>query len=473
MTVTVPVPVREGDVIAGKYLIRRVLGAGAMGVVVAAEHMQLNRLVALKFLHSEACESESAVSRFLREGQILARVTSPHVAQVIDVGTLERGEPYIVMEYLQGLDMGAVIRERGRLPISEAVSYVLQACEGVAEAHACGIVHRDLKPSNLFLAESANGPPLVKVLDFGISKAVAASGSAPATYDNTSTGALVGSPQYMSPEQMRNAKHVDQRTDIWSLGVILHEVLACSVPFRGETLAGILAAIAADPPIPIRTLRPDVPVPLEAIILKCLRKNRNARYATVAELSRDLKPFAAGDARQSLLRIEQLFSRLATQGAIDSSRDFDSTSESIPTWEEQRPKTPNRAAARKKGIVIAASVLLASVAGWRLVAMQASARVAATTVASTPVAASTLTEPTMLAGQTLRTPPLPLSAASFDAVLPSASASRAQQPATSTARAAASSMTKSLSPRIARPNKSGPPKSVGPALEDEGTADRK
>src|SRR6266542_4042743 len=164
-------PVSEGDLLAGKYRVERVLGGGGMGVVVAAHHLQLARRVALKFLLPEACSQPGSVERFLREARSAAQIGSEHVARVSDVGTLETGAPYMVMEYLKGDDLSQVLKTRGRLPLQEALDYVLQACEAVAEAHAIGIVHRDLKPANLFLTQRADGSPLVKVLDFGISKA--------------------------------------------------------------------------------------------------------------------------------------------------------------------------------------------------------------------------------------------------------------------------------------------------------------
>jgi serine/threonine-protein kinase len=308
----------EGEIIAGKYRVERVLGAGGMGVVFAAWHLQLNQRVALKFLRAETYRDPDAVARFLREAQALARITSPHVARVMDVGTLEHGEPYLVMEHLSGSDLRAVLRDRGRLSIPEAVSYLLQVGEAIAEAHATGIVHRDLKPSNLFLTHGADGQAVVKVLDFGISKALPLDGVQSKSRE-TNTGALVGSPEYMSPEQIRNAKRVDGRSDIWALGVILHELLSGEAPFRGESVAGTLAAIAADAPVPIRRLRPEVPPGLESAILRCLEKSLERRFASVAQLARALLDFAPEEARASVARIARISEGSAREAARASS----------------------------------------------------------------------------------------------------------------------------------------------------------
>jgi eukaryotic-like serine/threonine-protein kinase len=206
--------VREGDILAGKYRVERVLGIGGMGVVVAAHHLQLDEKVALKFLLPEALGNSEAVARFAREARAAVKIKSEHVARVIDVGTLPNGAPYMVMEYLDGGDLAAWLQERGPLPIEQAVEFVLQACVAVADAHALGIIHRDLKPANLFCVRRSDGQLSIKVLDFGISKMTPFGGSGPSAMTHTS--ALMGSPLYMSPEQMRSAKDTNPRTDIWA-----------------------------------------------------------------------------------------------------------------------------------------------------------------------------------------------------------------------------------------------------------------
>ena len=298
----VAVGVREGDILAGKYRIDKILGAGGMGVVVAARHMQLDEKVAIKFLLPEALGSSEAMARFAREARAAVKIKSEHVARVIDVGTLETGAPYIVMEYLEGGDLAAWVHQRGALAVEQAVEFILQACEAIADAHGLGIVHRDLKPSNLFCVRRSDGVLSVKVLDFGISKVTGLGASGP-DMGMTKTKAVMGSPLYMSPEQMHSAKEVDARTDIWALGVILYELLTGSVPFSGDTLPEICFRIATEPPPPLRSRRPDAPDGIEAVILKCLEKDRTRRYSNVAELAVALAPFGPKRARGSVERI--------------------------------------------------------------------------------------------------------------------------------------------------------------------------
>ena len=275
---------RPGDVLAGKYRVDRVLGTGAMGMVVAATHLELHREVALKFMLPEMMASAGASDRFLREARAAAMLQSEHVCRVSDVGRLDSGAPYIVMEYLEGDDLNAVLRARGSLPVGEVVRYVLQTCEAMGEAHAAGIIHRDLKPENLFLADRARGGPVVKVLDFGISKASFAE-------SQTQTSVVMGSPGYMSPEQWRSAKHVDARTDIYALGVILFQLLGGALPYSGQTMGELCTAVLHDPPRSLATLRPGLPAGLEAAIMRCLEKNTDRRFQTVGELAAALAPF--------------------------------------------------------------------------------------------------------------------------------------------------------------------------------------
>jgi serine/threonine protein kinase len=284
---------RIGDVIDSKYKTESVLGSGGMGIVVAARHLQLGQRVAIKFLRTDVGQDTAAVARFLREARAVVALSSEHVARVLDVGTLDSGAPYIVMEYLAGRDIAQALRESGRFTVAEAVAFVLQACEAIAEAHALGIVHRDLKPSNLFVARRLDGSPLVKVLDFGISRAPElgsiASRGVPSL---TASGLMIGSPLYMSPEQIRNAKGVDGRTDVWSLGVILYELLTGAPPFSGETLGEVLAQIVAKDAPPVRRTSPDVPEALAQLISKCLDRDPALRVQSIAELATGLLPFA-------------------------------------------------------------------------------------------------------------------------------------------------------------------------------------
>ncbi len=300
---------KPGDVLAGKYRIGRILGEGGMGVVVEATHLQLRQSVAIKFMHPRATLNKDNVTRFEREARAAVRLKSAHVAKVLDTGTLENGAPYMVMEYLEGRSLSSLVRESGGgLPLEEAVDYFLQACEGVAEAHALGVVHRDLKPSNLFLTTGADGSPTVKVLDFGVSKLgglAASTGDDTAEGDVTKTQAVVGSPLYMSPEQMKSSRDVDHRSDIWSLGVCLFEMVTGTMPFVADSVHQQYTLLMVDAPPKPSDRRPDVPPELDAIVLRCLARERDARFADVGELARALTPFANEHALVAIDRISR------------------------------------------------------------------------------------------------------------------------------------------------------------------------
>ena len=282
--------VQPGDVLDGKFRVDRILGEGGMGIVVAATHVALGQRVALKFMLPRALASADNVARFEREARAVVRLRSEHVARVSDVGRLGTGAPYIVMEFLEGQDLDQVLESHGALPIETAVDYVLQACEAIVEAHSLGIIHRDLKPTNLFLTTKMNGKALIKVLDFGISKSSAAD-----DLSLTSTTQIMGSPNYMSPEQLRSARNVDARTDIWALGAILYELITRQVPFVADSVTQLTAMVVTEPPRPITDLRPDIPPDLAKAIMKCLEKSRDGRFQTVIELAAAIAPFASAD----------------------------------------------------------------------------------------------------------------------------------------------------------------------------------
>ena len=270
---------KPGDLVAGKYRIERVLGRGGMGTVFAARHGELGQTVAIKVLHSAA---PTASSRFQREAKICAQLSSEHTARVFDLGTVE-GAPFLAMEYLAGEDLSQVIA-RGRVEPRLVVSYALQICEALAEAHAAGVVHRDLKPSNVFLVRRPDGSACIKVLDFGISKRISAE-DVEATDDLTNARVVLGSPAYMSPEQLRQSKDVDARSDIWSLGVVLYELLTAARPFKAGSLAGLSAAIAADVPRSPAALEPSVPRSLDRVVMRCLKKDPAARFASATDVA--------------------------------------------------------------------------------------------------------------------------------------------------------------------------------------------
>jgi serine/threonine-protein kinase len=268
-----------GATVAGKYWIERILGRGGMGTVLLARHERLDRLVALKLLRADASEGSTAGQRLLREGRALARLRNEHIARVLDVEVPENGPMFLVLEYLEGHDLGTVIERAGPLTTDVAVMLFLQVCEALSEAHAHGIVHRDIKPANLLLTTLPDGSCGVKVIDFGISKHL--------QQDTTLTESrsVVGSPRYMAPEQLRSSPTIDARCDIWALGVVLYEMLVGRPPYTGDSVLQLCASILESEPKSLQQLRPDVPDVIGTAIRKCLALDPDDRFASVDELA--------------------------------------------------------------------------------------------------------------------------------------------------------------------------------------------
>jgi serine/threonine-protein kinase len=285
-----------GEIFLEKYRVDSILGHGGMGVVALCTHLALNERVAIKMLRRDVLDDADAVERFMREAQSASKLKSEYVARVTDVGRSPTDVPYMVMEYLEGHDLGALLEDRGRIGLPWAVELTLQACEALAEAHSIGIVHRDIKPTNLFVTWRPDGSALIKVLDFGISKATAGT-----ALELTQTQSLLGTPAYMSPEQMRSARMVDARSDIWSLGTVLYELLEGHRPFVAESFSEMCVKVAADPPVAMKR----TPLALQQVVLRCLAKQPEQRYASMAELGAELVRFA-NDPHQAQVLVDRM-----------------------------------------------------------------------------------------------------------------------------------------------------------------------
>ncbi len=327
-------PIARGDVIDGRFRVERVLGRGGMGVVVQATHLQLQEHVAIKLLRPDAAQDELSRARFLREARASARLRSEHVVRLMDFGLYESGSPILVMEYLDGADLGALLA-KGPLSVDDTVEYLLQAAEGIAEAHAHGLVHRDLKPGNLFVTRTTDGSKLVKVLDFGVSKLTTSIDDSLTAAGLTDAMAVMGSPGYMSPEQL-SGNPADVRTDVWALGVIVFECLTGYSPFEGRTVPELFSSILDKAPAPLADYREDLPDCLQDLVDSCLKKSAEERCPTVASFAEALVKAAPTPHR--LLRVERI-ARLVSVAADDSSRVAISRRSDGPVaaWTRKRP----------------------------------------------------------------------------------------------------------------------------------------
>ncbi|HVW27341.1 MAG TPA: serine/threonine-protein kinase [Polyangiaceae bacterium] len=458
-----------GTVLAGKYRIDRVLGEGGMGIVVAATDLALERKVAIKFLLPDFAQHQEASQRFLREARAAVKIQSDHVARVIDVGTLDGGAPYMVMEYLEGRDLSAVIAEHRRLPVEEAVAHVLEACDAIAEAHSVGIVHRDLKPANLFLTRQPDGSSRVKVLDFGISKAMVADSD----HSLTRTSTMMGSPLYMSPEQMKSAKNVDPRTDVWALGVILYELLTGEPPFNAESIPELSAKVLLEQPASVRAARTDVPPALEAAVLRALEKDPAKRFATVADFAVALVSFGPARTRINVERASRVL-RLpspASAAVTQPMADAPVASVSAPSYARTEAAWADTAGVKREksrtpavvGGVAAVLVAGAGLLVWR------GATHAGTPVApsAAPVAPATRTTPAAQSAPAARAAEMVTaneapSATAEPSVVPTSAGAQASKPVPSVAR-----------PRPSKKPKNEPAPSVAPVDPTSGFGSRK
>ena len=431
-------PIREGELIDGKYQVTRVLAEGGMGVVVAAQHLKLDQRVALKFMLPALTRNPEAVARFTREARAAAKLQSEHVSRILDVAELENGQPYMVMEFLEGSDLVSLIQGASPPTVEEAVDYILQACEAIAEAHALGIIHRDLKPENLFLTRR-HGKPWIKVLDFGISKVL---GDARREGLKITTQDAMGSPAYMSPEQMRATSAVDARSDIWSLGVILYEMLSRRQPFSGESIAEVCIKVVQQSPPSLAALCPTLPPNLIQVIERCLKKDRNERFESIPDLVRALSPFAPSR------------SQMVIAGALlfddEDTADIEPRDPSLPPISRthfSRSTVASRSRSSRAPLLVLGGVALIALAGFSPLARMvhpnasASSQVAA---ASGPPAAGNAVTPSLptpavnapapqAAPEPLATPAPTASASPTTAGAPVAARSAAEQPSSAAA----------------------------------------
>ncbi|HVY31331.1 MAG TPA: serine/threonine-protein kinase [Polyangiaceae bacterium] len=310
--------VREGEVLAGKYRVERIPGRNGLGVLVQVRHLELGQEVTLKFLVPEACAYPEFVQRFVREARAAVKIPGEHVARVTDVGRLESGAPYMVREYLRGPDLAEVLKVRGPLPVEEAVDYIIQACEGVAEGHALGVVHRNLRPTSLVVARRSDGTALVKVFDFAAAESLHVNPFTERAVSLVGTSAIMASLPYLAPEQIRDPHDVDFRADIYSLGAVLYELLTGTPVYAADAAPALLAQVAADPAPSLRNLRPEAPGELDHIVLRCLAKNRAIRYGSLAELVLALKQFASPELAPSIERIVRLGKRTSKLPEVSS-----------------------------------------------------------------------------------------------------------------------------------------------------------
>jgi len=285
--------ISEGDLIASRYMLGGVIGEGGTGIIVSATDTKDNKPVAIKFIR-RALETNELRTRFEREARAIAKIASEHVVGLLDVGTLDDGAAFMVMEHLEGRDLSRILKEDGPMAIDRAVECMVQVCHALAKAHSAGIVHRDLKPANIFLEDKNDEKIHVKIFDFGISKILDKKllddGKTP---EMTNAFTMLGSPRYMAPEQVRNSKDVDARADLWSVGAVLFHLITGSYAFAAKNNVEASIMVLTQDAQKLCALQPTAPAGLEEVIRRCLTRDVAARYQTAFELEVALKPFAA------------------------------------------------------------------------------------------------------------------------------------------------------------------------------------
>jgi eukaryotic-like serine/threonine-protein kinase len=329
--------IRLGEVVAGKYLIESYLGTGGMGAVLRAQHLQLDQPVAIKVMRRDQVSLEDAARRFALEARATAALKSPHAVRILDVDRTAGGSPFIVMELLEGIDLGTMVTTRGFLPVDRAIHYLLQATEAIAEAHSHHIIHRDIKPGNLFLTKEG----IIKVLDFGLAKALRPTGNMPPVSSRTVTNMLIGSPNYMSPEQMWPGREVDERTDIWGLGATMFQLLTGEPPFPAPSLHALMTRIATEDPPRVTARRNDVSPTLDGIVSRCLQRNPDDRYRSIAAFQGSLLHVRAELQLVRSLHPASLEGAItATGGSMMGGATMPATTRRVPQDPHQFPTLP-------------------------------------------------------------------------------------------------------------------------------------
>lgn len=302
-------PFEVGEIIGDKYVFERIIAEGGMAVVVAAQHQELGETVAVKVLKPAMLVDRDLVTRFAREAKTTVRVRSEYSVKVLDVGVDARRGPFMVMECLKGEDLRAIIDREGRLSERRAAEMAMQACEALGAAHVLGIIHRDVKPENIFVT-SDGGIDSIRVLDFGISKAALTGSVMNTDISLVKTQMLMGSPIYMAPEQMRSSSHVDGRADIWALGITLYELLSGKPPFIAESVTNLCALVLETRPVHLSQAAPGIHPEFASVVMRCLSKDPESRFANVGELATALLPFAPSRARISAERLVSKFAEI-------------------------------------------------------------------------------------------------------------------------------------------------------------------